>query len=256
MTWRIEGMAYKVLTVDDSRTIRLIVKKAFEFYNCELFEAENGEQGITRAAELQPDLIVLDITMPVMNGIQMLTLLKKDEKLKNIPVIMLSAESGKEHVMKIVKMGVTDYIVKPFKGDQLIDRARKIIDLAKNGEPTAVKKKSKENRFITDEGSLILLTFPTKVSRSVGAQIDSAIRRKIKEMIASQAKKMIIDLSCVEDVNMNAIQALISVADNCIRNKISARIVAGDFQAQALKGFKETSQYPTQPSVEHARAAF
>jgi anti-anti-sigma regulatory factor len=75
-------------------------------------------------------------------------------------------------------------------------------------------------------------------------------------MIASEAKKIIIDLSQVEDVNMNAIQTLISLANNCIRNKISARIVAGDSQAEALKGFKETSQYPTQPSVEHARAAF
>ena len=249
-------MAYKVLTVDDSRTIRLIVKKAFESYNCELFEAENGEEGFAKAAELQPDLIVLDITMPVMNGIQMLTLLKEDDNLQNIPVIMLSAESGKEHVMQIVKMGVKDYIVKPFKGDQLIDRAAKVLDLTKNGEPAAAKKKSDETSFIIDEGKLILLTFPAKISRSVGAQIDSAMRRKIKEMIASEAKKLIIDLSQVEDVNMNAIQALISVANNCIRNKISARIVAGDSQAEALKGFKETSQYPTQPSVEHARAAF
>lgn len=254
--WRIDGMAYKVLTVDDSRTIRLIVKKAFESYNCELFEAENGEKGFAKAKELQPDLIVLDITMPVMNGIQMLTLLKEDDQLKNIPVIMLSAESGKEHVMQIVKMGVTDYIVKPFKGEQLIDRAAKVLDLSKTGEPAAAKKKSDKNSFIIDEGDLILLTFPAKISRSVGAQLDSAMRRKIKEMIASEAKKMIIDLSQVEDVNMNAIQTLISVANNCIRNKISARIVAGDFQAEALKGFKETSQYPTQPSVEHARAAF
>jgi DNA-binding response OmpR family regulator len=245
-----------VLTVDDSRTIRLIVKKAFEPYNCELFEAENGEEGFAKAVKLQPDLIVLDITMPVMNGIQMLTMLKKDEKLKNIPVIMLSAESGKNHVMQIVKMGVKDYIVKPFKGEQLIDRAAKVLDLTKNGEPTSTKKKSNKVSFIIDEGDIILLTFPAKITRSVGAQIDSQIRRKIKEMIASETKKIIIDLSRVEDVNMNAIQTIISLANNCIRNKVSARIVAGDSQAEALKGFKETSQYPTQPSIEHARAAF
>lgn len=248
-------MSYKVLTVDDSRTIRLIVKKAFESYNCELFEAENGEEGFAKAMELQPDLIVLDITMPVMNGIQMLTMLKDDDKLKDIPVIMLSAESGKDHVMQIVKMGVKDYIVKPFKGDQLIERAAKVLDLTKEGE-TTTNKKSEKTSFIIDEGDLILLTFPAKISRSVGAQIDSGMRRKMKEMLACEAKKIIIDLSQVEDVNMNAIQTLISLANNCIRHKISARIVAGDAQAEALKGFKETSQYPTQPSVEHARAAF
>ncbi|MEJ2154734.1 MAG: response regulator [Desulfobacteraceae bacterium] len=249
-------MSYKILTVDDSRTIRLIVKKAFEPYNCELFEAENGKKGLAAAQDLMPDLIVLDITMPVMNGIEMLTQLKASDQLKDTPVIMLSAESGKDHVMQIVKMGVKDYIVKPFRGDQLIDRASKVLDLVKDGESAATHKKANPNDFVIDEGDMVILTFPAKITRSVGAQIDSAIKRKIKEMIASEANRMIIDLSKVKDVNMVAIQVLISLANNCIRNKISARIVAGDLQAKALKDFQETSQYPTQPSIEHARAAF
>jgi DNA-binding response OmpR family regulator len=249
-------MRYKVLTVDDSRTIRLIVKKAFESYDCELFEAENGKEGLAAADEIRPDLIVLDITMPVMNGIEMLTRLKATDDLKDTPIIMLSAESGKDHVLQIVKMGVKDYIVKPFRGDQLIDRASKVLDLVKGDAPATRPKKTDPDAFIIDEGDMVILTFPSKITRSVGAQVDSAIKRKIKEMIASEANRMIIDLSQVDDVNMVAIQVLISLANNCIRNKISARIVAGDAQATALKGFQETSQYPTQPSIEHARAAF
>ena len=249
-------MSYKVLTVDDSRTIRMIVKKAFEPYNCQLFEAENGQEGLVAAEEIHPDLIVLDITMPVMNGIEMLTKLKETDELKDTPVIMLSAESGKDHVMQIVKMGVKDYIVKPFRGEQLIDRAGKVLDLVKDGEPAASGQKADPANFIVDEGNLVILTFPPRITRSVGAQVDSAIKRKIKEMIASETKRMIIDLSRVADVNMVAIQVLISLANNCIRNKISARIVAGEEQAAALKDFQETSQYPTQPSVEHARASF
>jgi DNA-binding response OmpR family regulator len=122
-------MAYKILTVDDSKTIRMIVKKAFKPYNCELFEGENGVEGLAIAAKEQPDLIILDITMPVMTGIEMLGKLKAENDLKNIPVIMLTAESGKENVMQIVKMGVKDYIVKPFKGEQLIERAKNILKL-------------------------------------------------------------------------------------------------------------------------------
>ena len=249
-------MGNKILTVDDSRTIRMIVKKAFEPYNCDLFEAENGEEGLVAADEIRPDLIVLDITMPVMNGIEMLTRLKASDELKDTPVIMLSAESGKDHVMQIVKMGVKDYIVKPFRGEQLIDRASKVLELVKDGESSATHKAVQSDDFIVDEGDMVILTFPAKITRSVGAQVDSAVKRKIKEMIASEAHRMIIDLSQVEDVNMVAIQVLIALANNCIRNKISARIVAGDAQAEALKGFQETSQYTTQPSVEHARAAF
>ena len=122
-------MAYKILTVDDSKTIRMIVKKAFKPYNCELFEGENGVEGLAIAAKEQPDLIILDITMPVMTGIEMLGKLKAENDLKEIPVIMLTAESGKENVMQIVKMGVKDYIVKPFKGEQLIERAKNILKL-------------------------------------------------------------------------------------------------------------------------------
>jgi DNA-binding response OmpR family regulator len=122
-------MAYKILTVDDSKTIRMIVKKAFKPYNCELFEGENGVEGLAIAAKEQPDLIILDITMPVMTGIEMLGKLKAENDLKDIPVIMLTAESGKENVMQIVKMGVKDYIVKPFKGEQLIERAKNILKL-------------------------------------------------------------------------------------------------------------------------------
>jgi DNA-binding response OmpR family regulator len=122
-------MAYKILTVDDSKTIRMIVKKAFKPYNCELFEGENGVEGLAIAAKEMPDLIILDITMPVMTGIEMLGKLKAESDLKDIPVIMLTAESGKENVMQIVKMGVKDYIVKPFKGEQLIERAKNILKL-------------------------------------------------------------------------------------------------------------------------------
>ncbi len=122
-------MAYKILTVDDSKTIRMIVKKAFKPYNCELYEGENGVEGLAIAAKEMPDLIILDITMPVMTGIEMLGKLKAENDLKGIPVIMLTAESGKENVMQIVKMGVKDYIVKPFKGEQLIERAKNILKL-------------------------------------------------------------------------------------------------------------------------------
>jgi len=102
-------MPLKVLTVDDSKTIRMIVKKAFKPYDCELVEAENGQIGLDTAAREKPDLIILDITMPVMTGIEMLERLKKDDELKAIPVIMLTAESGKDNVMQIVKMGVQNY---------------------------------------------------------------------------------------------------------------------------------------------------
>ena len=122
-------MRYKVLTVDDSKTVRIIVKKAFKAYDVEILEAANGVEGLAVAAKESPDLILLDITMPVMDGVEMLTKLKSDPALKGMPVMMLTAEGGRDNVLKIAKIGIRDYIVKPFKEDVLIEKCGRIIDL-------------------------------------------------------------------------------------------------------------------------------
>ena len=124
-------MATKILSVDDSCTIRLIVGKAFKPYDCTMVEASNGEEGLAVAAREKPDLIILDVTMPVMDGVTMLTKLKEDAALKAIPVIMLTAESGRENVLQIARLGVRDYLVKPFKEDQLIEKAGRCVTLVK-----------------------------------------------------------------------------------------------------------------------------
>lgn len=119
----------KILSVDDSKTIRMIVKRTFVPFDCTVLEASNGEEGLAAAAAEKPDLIVLDITMPVMDGVTMLGKLKESAELKGIPVIMLTAESGRENVAFIAKLGVRDYLVKPFKDDQLIEKVKRVIPL-------------------------------------------------------------------------------------------------------------------------------
>jgi two-component system, cell cycle response regulator len=134
-------MQLKILTVDDSRAVRIIVKKAFKTYNVEILEAANGVEGLAMASKQVPELILLDVTMPVMDGVEMLTKLKADPALKAIPVIMLTAEAGREMVLKIAKLGIRDYIVKPFKEDVLNEKVGRIIDLRPISE-TQTKRKT------------------------------------------------------------------------------------------------------------------
>jgi two-component system cell cycle response regulator len=133
-------MRYKILTVDDSKTVRIIVKKAFKGYDCDILEAGNGVEGLAVASKENPDLILLDVTMPVMDGVEMLTKLKADPALKGIPVMMLTAEGGRDHVLKIAKIGVRDYLVKPFKEEVLIEKAGRVIDLKPLSEGPAKAK--------------------------------------------------------------------------------------------------------------------
>lgn len=122
-------MPVKILSVDDSKTIRMIVKRTFNPYDAVVLEASNGEEGLAAATAEKPDLIILDITMPVMDGVTMLTKLKESAELKSIPVIMLTAESGRENVAYIAKLGVRDYLVKPFQDAQLIEKVQRVIAL-------------------------------------------------------------------------------------------------------------------------------
>ena len=122
-------MSYKILSVDDSKAVRMIIRRSFSQYDCDFCEAGNGEEGLSVAASQRPDLILLDITMPVMDGVTMLSKLKSDPDLKGIPVIMLTAEHGQVNVANIVGLGVHDYIVKPFKDQQIVEKAMTVIPL-------------------------------------------------------------------------------------------------------------------------------
>jgi two-component system cell cycle response regulator len=134
-------MGPKILTVDDSKTIRLIVARAFKTFACEIFEAADGVEGLTVAQRERPDIIILDLTMPIMDGVEMLTKLKADAELRSIPVVMLTAESGRENVLRIARLGVRDYLIKPFKEDLIIERVGRIIDLKAKNEAVARAKR-------------------------------------------------------------------------------------------------------------------
>ena len=119
----------KILTVDDSKTIRLIVAKAFKPYDCQMLEGANGVEGLAVAVREKPDIILLDYTMPIMDGFETLTRLRSDPDLKATPVIMLTAETGREAVLKIAKLGVRDYLIKPFNEETIVERVRRVVPL-------------------------------------------------------------------------------------------------------------------------------
>ncbi len=247
-------MSLKVLTVDDSKTIRMIVKKAFRPYKCEIYEAENGVEGLSAVGSSKPDLIVLDITMPVMTGIEMLEKLKNVPEFKNIPVIMLTAESGKENVMRIIKMGVKDYLVKPFKPIQLIEKVEKVVTLElKEGSDS--KDRSGMDFFSLD-GDVQKLTLPEKISRPVVMDIEGVMGPKLAEMNKNSVSKLVIDLSSVSEVNVSLIKIILFVGSKSKDAGVQFKLVGEQKLQDDLQGFQETSGMPVFASIDEAKAAF
>ncbi|MEP7152596.1 MAG: chemotaxis response regulator CheY [Nitrospira sp.] len=117
----------KILVVDDMSTMRRIVKnilKQLGFNNLE--EAENGQEALTKLKADTYGFVVSDWNMPVMMGIDMLRAIRADEKLKQIPVLMVTAEAQKENLMEAVKAGVSNYVVKPFTAETMQEKINKI----------------------------------------------------------------------------------------------------------------------------------
>ncbi len=108
-----------VQVVDDNRRNVKICREILEMADFSVVAAENGEAGLRQAKEVQPDVILLDIMMPVMDGIEMLMRLRKDPLIQHIPVLMLSARSATEDVVRALNSGANDYLTKPFSEEEL-----------------------------------------------------------------------------------------------------------------------------------------
>jgi two-component system cell cycle response regulator len=115
--------------------VRSVIGRLLKPFECELFEAENGEIGLGIAKEKLPNVIILDYNMPVMDGVTMLTKMREDETTKSIPVIMLTADANPQIIATVARLGVKDYITKPFKDADLIAKIGKIVPL--NPKPPA-----------------------------------------------------------------------------------------------------------------------
>ncbi|BCA54765.1 chemotaxis regulator transmitting signal to flagellar motor component [Nitrospira sp. KM1] len=117
----------KILVVDDMSTMRRIVRnilKQLGFGNVE--EAENGQEGLQKLQADAYGFVVSDWNMPVMTGIDMLRAIRADDKLKHIPVLMVTAEAQKENLVEAIQAGVSNYIVKPFTAETMQEKMAKI----------------------------------------------------------------------------------------------------------------------------------
>lgn len=117
----------RILTIDDSSTIRSIITKQMSDLGFEVDHAENGQHGLAKLEGAAVDLILLDVTMPVMDGPTMLAALR--ERGNRTPVIMLTSESKRSIVAGAIKLGIEDYILKPFKPDELRSKVMKVLRL-------------------------------------------------------------------------------------------------------------------------------
>ncbi len=116
-----------ILIIDDADVFRKIVAMILTKSGYHVIQAENGSQGIRILKKLTPDLILLDLNMPVMDGFETLAEIRKNSGLSEIPVIMLTLSSDKDFKIQALNSGADDYIVKPFDREELIARIEAVL---------------------------------------------------------------------------------------------------------------------------------
>lgn len=119
----------KILIVEDDNFVAEVYSTKLLEMGHEVTIASNGEEGLALAREKRPDLVLLDIIMPVMGGIEMLAEMKKDDNLKNMPVILLTNVGERESIKKVQELGVNDYLIKShFTPAEVIEKIESILN--------------------------------------------------------------------------------------------------------------------------------
>ena len=116
-----------VLLIEDNAELRAFISRKFGS-GFSLIEAGNGFDGLKMAIELVPDLVICDVMMPKMDGYAFCEELKSDERTSHIPILMLTAMAGKDEKLKGLKLGADDYLTKPFDSEELLARARNLVE--------------------------------------------------------------------------------------------------------------------------------
>ena len=119
-------MAKNILICDDAAFMRMMIKDILTKYGYNVVgEAENGAKAVEKYQELKPDLVLMDITMPEMDGIQALKAIKAADP--SATVIMCSAMGQQAMVIESIQSGAKDFIVKPFQQDRVLEAVRKVV---------------------------------------------------------------------------------------------------------------------------------
>lgn len=126
----------KILLVDDSSTILMMEKFILRNDPYQIVTASNGEEAVSKAAAERPDLILLDVIMPRMGGFEACRLIRDNEALKNVPIVMVTTRGEAANVETGWRSGCTDYVTKPINAVELVAKVRSLLALSETTSAT------------------------------------------------------------------------------------------------------------------------
>lgn len=251
----------KVLIVDDNATIRVIVKRFLEPLGLKVIEAGDGQQAILQLHEDSPDLLILDINMPQVDGLEVLEHMKRTPAISQIPVIILTADSTESLVLSLIRTGITDYIVKPFQRQLLVKKVSRILNLhyhVENGEGQGETEKEnmEENKpciLVLDEDTGSLRAISGYLNGRAQLFTTASSEEAVAWAVTNRPEIVFLGLGLADDSAINVFHAMLSqeelsstrfvaIANRSMTEEITAAKRAG-FQGIVLKPFDQETLF-------------
>ncbi len=123
---RTEGLT--VMVVDDSITVRKVTTRVLERYDMTVITAKDGVDAVSKLQEHIPDIMLLDIEMPRMDGFELATHVRNEARLRDIPIIMITSRTGDKHRQRAMQIGVNRYLGKPFQESDLLENIKALLE--------------------------------------------------------------------------------------------------------------------------------
>jgi DNA-binding response OmpR family regulator len=169
-----------ILIVDDSDLTRASLTRLFDEYNCKTESCEDGLYGIQKAISHKPDIIILDILMPNLDGIRTLQIKKVIDELKSIPVIILSGNVNKSNMLAATEHGADKIIIKPFNIDDLINAVNELLGFKLQRKISAdVQSIDFHDEVVNDLQKIFLESFPSQ-KKIIVDSVNTRDRNKLR----------------------------------------------------------------------------
>ncbi len=168
-------MSRKILVVDDEPNLLRIISYALESEGYTVVTAENGVEALAQIKSCQPDLVILDVKLPLLSGVEVCRQLRGDPEMSGLPIIMLSARIQVTDKITGLKAGADEYITKPVDTDELVARVTALLDRTRRLQETQIVKRGKVLTFVGAKGGTGTTTIALNFASALVEQMKSVI---------------------------------------------------------------------------------
>ena len=179
-----------ILIIDDEIEIREDLKAALVIHQFEVLQAENGFQGFEKIIKHNPDIVICDVTMPTMNGLELLSLVRKNDSIANIPFLFLTGKSDYQDIREGMDLGADDYLIKPFDINSLV----KAINIRL--EKSNIEKSMYESKIEVIKNS-IFRSIPHEIRTPINGILNNSdwIIKNSNKMTIDELRENVIDIN-------------------------------------------------------------